>query len=311
MAENIAIKKNIALDKSEKYEFFISEDVKFEAAYFYIPMRERPHIACISTQIGCKVGCLFCAAPQKGFIRNLSVDEIVMQIEQIVAPLSEKGIEERLIEISYMGMGEPLNNLSNVLESIKLCNKEYPGINRVTISTTGSEELITELMNRKPEHPPIHLQLSLHATNDDQRRNLMPGSSDNIEGLLRICKKYSIVSRDKVCLNYILLDGINNNENDIKFLRDLNPVYFYVKLTILNPVPGIPKSLKEVSSDETLNVAEQLLSGGLECKIFRGDGLDINASCGQMTSSPIELPFNVKTINNSKSIRHERRNTVL
>ena len=219
--ETLQITRMISKDGSRKYSFELGNGLHMEAAFFTVPQRERPKIACVSTQLGCAVGCPFCAAAHAPFFRNLTTEEIVFQIASILGdePV-EKTFDEGL-EVSFMGTGEPLANLGNLLGAIHQIHYRYPKITRVSISTAGPAKRIEALTAAMPILPTVHLQISLHATSDAIRRRLIPNAPDSIANLLAAGHRFHEKTGDQVFLNYVLLKGINDSVEDARWLADL------------------------------------------------------------------------------------------
>lgn len=262
----------------------------FEAAFFNVASRERPYIACVSTQVGCAVRCVFCATRQRGLVRHLTAAEIFQQIEAVAAIAFMNGALQSEFEVSFMGMGEPLANPQDVIDAIGLTAQAYPGVTRVSLSTVGpSPQILT--FTPGASHAPIavHLQISLHATEESVRRKLIPGMTESIPDLVRAGVLYSKATRDRVCLNYVLLDGINDADSDAEWLAHLDPAALYVKLSHLNAVPGLPPGVRSATPQRFEAFAERLRSAQMPFKIFRGDGLDVRASCGQLAATPVTL----------------------
>jgi 23S rRNA (adenine2503-C2)-methyltransferase len=283
-------------DGSFKYAFRLRDGLRVETAFFQVPERVRPNIVCVSTQVGCAVGCPFCAATQSGLMRNLSSGEIVGQVERALQDQAVDDILDAGFEVSFMGMGEPLANLPNLLEAIQTIGAMYPAITRVSVSTAGPSKKIDALLLALPAWPAVHLQISLHATRDEIRRLVVPHVRDSIGALIGAGRRFYEATKDKVCLNYVLLRGINDTENDAAWLADLNSDAFYVKLTQLNVVSSTPSLLVGASPDAIHKFAAKVQANGLFTKIFVGDGLDVNASCGQLAAVPRELPIRVNGI---------------
>ena len=283
------IERVIAEDGSRKYLFHLGERLRMEAAYFFVPSRKRPHIACVSTQVGCAVGCPFCAASKHRFFRNLTAEEIFLEVSTIVGEAVADRVSKELFEVSFMGMGEPLANLRNLLLAIQRICEVYPEISRVSVSTAGSSKRIQALTQAMPVQPPVHLQISLHATDERLRRKLIPFAQDSIDRLLASGNRFHQTTGDQVCLNYILLRGLNDRPRDAEWLARLDPSAYYVKITKLNATMGMPVWLVGASLGEIMSFAKRVRVHGMLCKIFVGDGLDVDASCGQMAATPVQL----------------------
>ncbi len=287
--ETLQISKATSIDGSRKYRRDLGSGRVVEYAFFSVPGRERPNIACVSTQLGCAVGCPFCAAAYSQFFRNLTSDEIFFQIESILEDQPSSLILDEGFEVSFMGTGEPLANLRNLLEAVRQIGAKYPQVSRVSVSTAGPAKRIDALTDAMPTVPAIHLQLSLHATSDAVRAQLVPNAPGSIPDLLEAGKRFHGKTGDQVYLNYVLLKGINDSDDDAKWLARLDRKAFFLKIAALNMVSGLPKRFKAASMDEIAQFSSMLNAYELPHKIFVGDGLDVQASCGQLASVPREL----------------------
>lgn len=283
------VDKLISRDGSRKYVFALSDALQMEAAFFRVPGRERPNIACISTQIGCAVGCPFCATAGAPFFRNLTKDEILLEISSVLADHDAEALLGEGFEVSFMGMGEPLANLRNLLAAVEELGRRYPQITRASVSTAGPARRIEALTAAMPTSPPVHLQISLHATSDSTRRRLIPNAPDSIDNLFRAGRRFHEKTGDRVYLNYVLLKGINDSEADAQWLAQLDQEAFCLKISALNSVPNLPAELEGASLEDILCFSHKLREHGLGHKVFVGDGLDVQASCGQMAATPREL----------------------
>jgi 23S rRNA (adenine2503-C2)-methyltransferase len=279
-------------DGSSKYVFVLRNELQYEASAFRILGRERPNIACVSTQLGCAVGCRFCAAGNGTFYRNLTKDEILHQIQTILRDMDFDSVMEEGLEVSFMGMGEPLANLPNLLEAIHEIGNRYARVSRVSVSTAGPAQRISSLIRAMPTKPPVHLQVSLHATGDRLRRSLIPYAPDSIENLIAAAQTYHDITGDVVFLNYVLLRGLNDSAADAKWLAGLNKEAFLVKVSALNATDGLPKEFCAANLAEILAFCQRLKKLGVPHKIFVGDGLDVEASCGQLAAVPREVKVN-------------------
>jgi len=279
-----------AIDGTVKFMFPAGDGLAFEAAYFCIPGRDRPHIACVSTQLGCAIRCGFCATQKDGLFRQLTSREISEQIDAVVELAMRNGACESELEVSFMGMGDPLANRREVIRTIQYVHARYPKMSRVSVSTVGPSRLIA-VFGREIDYAslPVHLQISLHATNDHIRAKLVPGVRDTLEHLLEAGRDYSLHTGDTVCLNYILLHGLNDSDEDATWLSRIDPRFFYVKLTHLNPIPGLANFISPACEGRFQHFVRVLESNGVPVKVFRGDGLDVRASCGQLASRPVQV----------------------
>src|SRR5213594_3548010 len=141
----VHVDKLISQDGSRKYVFALGDTQRMEAAYFRVPGRERPNIACVSTQIGCAVGCPFCATAAAPFFRNLTKDEILLEISSVLDDHDPNKLLREGFEVSFMGMGEPLANLRNIVAVMEELDRRYPRITRVSVSTAGPARRIDAL----------------------------------------------------------------------------------------------------------------------------------------------------------------------
>ncbi|CAL4326346.1 23S rRNA (adenine(2503)-C(2))-methyltransferase RlmN [Buchnera aphidicola] len=254
----------------------------------YIPERKRSTL-CVSSQIGCALKCDFCATGKQGFNRNLKVSEIIAQIWQANKKLKQKNITNSIRNIVFMGMGEPLLNLNNVVSALKIILDEHGfGLSkrRITLSTSG----IVPALNKLSKMIDVCLAISLHASNDSTRDILMPiNKKYNIASLLSsVLKylKYSNANRGGVTIEYVMLKGINDsNKNAEQLANLLNNIPSKINLIPWNSFLGSPF----VCSDaKRINIfAEILRNKGFTTVIRKNRGQDINAACGQLTGKII------------------------
>jgi 23S rRNA (adenine2503-C2)-methyltransferase len=234
---------------------------------------------CVSSQVGCAVGCQFCLTAQLGVKRNLSAGDIV---GQILAVLNDQGAfpgRERL-NLVFMGMGEPLLNFDNFIKAVRLL-VEGVGIpeSRMTVSTAGIVPRIYDL-GREPVRP--KLAISLNAFNDDLRTRLMPLNRKwNLEALLRAARDFPLRTRERLTFEYVLLDGVNDTVENARQVLDLiRGLRAKVNLIALNPGPGIEFGTPE---PERVHAFQQtLIRGGVPTFVRRPRGRDIYAACGQL-----------------------------
>ncbi len=288
-AEVLNVRAMISKDGSRKYSLQVAQGLQMEAAFFKVPGRERPNIACVSTQLGCAVGCPFCAAGHAAFVRNLTKAEILFELATILDGQTTGDVLDDGFEVSFMGVGEPLANLRNLLGAIQEIHFRYPHITRVSVSTAGPAKRIDALTAAMPITPPIHLQISLHATTDETRRRLVPNAPDSIANLLAAGRRFHEKTGDQVFLNYVLLRRINDSVEDARWLATVDREAFLVKISALNETSATPCDIVGASIAEIRAFCRQLEDAHVPHKIFVGDGLDVHASCGQLTAVPREL----------------------
>lgn len=235
---------------------------------------------CISTQVGCPVGCRFCLTALMGLERNLTAGEIAGQV-LLVARDNNLLREGGRLNIVMMGQGEPLLNLENVLKATRLLlDPEGVGISpkRVTVSTAGIVPKIGEL-GREAVRP--KLAISLNATTEEMRRELMPVTRKyHLGDLMDACRSYPLRPWEKLTFEYVLLKGVNDTDADarrmVRLLANLNAK---VNLIALNPGPGIPF---ETPDPERVLSFQAMVRRSLPCFIRKPRGLDIFAACGQL-----------------------------
>ena len=243
--------------------------------------RQRATI-CVSSQVGCAVGCEFCLTALLGVKRNLTAGEIVGQI--ITALNDQKAFPGReRLNLVFMGMGEPLLNFDNFMKAVRLL-AEGVGIpqSRMTVSTAGIVPRIYDL-GREAIRP--KLAISLNASNDELRSQLMPLNRKwSLEMLLRAAREFPLRNRERLTFEYVLLDGVNDSlENAREVLELIRGLRAKVNLIALNPGPGI--DFATPSHERVLAFQQVLMSGGVPTFIRRPRGRDIYAACGQLKRS--------------------------
>ncbi|XBC38424.1 MAG: 23S rRNA (adenine(2503)-C(2))-methyltransferase RlmN [Buchnera aphidicola (Floraphis choui)] len=258
----------------------------------YIPQRKRITL-CISSQAGCALSCTFCSTGQQKFNRNLTTSEIIGQIWYIKKLIYEKKLKnlQQITNIVMMGMGEPLLNLNNVVNSLNIMIDNIGfnfSKNRVTLSTVGIVPALKKLKNMID----ISLAISLHAPNDIIRNRLMPiNKKYNIQLLLTSVKEYlktSYANKGKVTIEYVMLYKINDQLCHAKELAYLLR-YIPSKINLI-PWNVIPNSNYIPSSDINIkNFAKFLIKKGYVTIIRKTRGIDINAACGQLTGNIINI----------------------
>jgi 23S rRNA (adenine2503-C2)-methyltransferase len=233
---------------------------------------------CISSQAGCGMGCTFCATARLGLRRNLSAVEIVGQVLAARRLLRD---DERLTNIVFMGMGEPLANYDSVVEAVDMLTSEWGiGISarRVTVSTVG----LVPAMQRLVRETSVHLAVSLSGTTDEQRVRLMPiNRRYPLAELMRMCRELPIPQRRRITFEYVMLAGVNDSMEDAgRLVRLLHGIRSKVNLIPFNPFPD---SGFRPSSPRTIDqFQKRLLVSGVAATIRRSRGRDIAAACGQL-----------------------------
>jgi 23S rRNA (adenine2503-C2)-methyltransferase len=247
---------------------------------------------CISSQVGCPVNCQFCLTAQMGLERNLTAGEIVGQV-LFVMRTHQLATESGRVNIVMMGMGEPLLNLPNVIKATRLLT-DPKGIGlsprRITLSTAGIIPKIIEL-GREPVRP--KLAISLNASTEEQRRELMPITRKySLKDLLAACKGYPLRTWEKMTFEYVLLKGVNDTDADARrVVALLAHLDAKVNLIALNPGPGIQF---ETPDAERVQAFQAIVRRSMPCFVRKPRGRDIFAACGQLKrqeSGVSELPL--------------------
>lgn len=254
----------------------------------FIPEEDRGTL-CISSQVGCTLNCSFCSTARQGYNRNLSAGEILSQIFIARRDLAARGLGERPItNVVLMGMGEPLLNFDNVTRAIEVMLDDHAyGLSkrRVTLSTAG----VVPMLDRLREVAPVSLAVSLHATNDALRDELVPiNRKYPLAELLEACRRYvDRQPRRRITFEYVMLEGINDSVADARALvRLLRNVPSKVNLIPFNPFPG---SGYRTSSQEAIDrFRDVVMAAGIVTVTRRTRGDDIDAACGQLAGKVMD-----------------------
>lgn len=270
-------------DGTRRYLLKLADGKTVETVW--MPEGDRSTI-CISSQVGCPVNCQFCLTALLGLERNLTAGEIVGQVLRVAADNHLEANADR-VNIVMMGQGEPLLNLPNVIKATRLLT-DPEGIaispRRITLSTSGIIPKIVE-MSREPVRP--KLAVSLNASTEDQRRELMPITRKyHLKDLIDACRAYPLRPWEKLTFEYVLLKGVNDTDADarrvVKLLAHLNAK---VNLIALNPGPGIDFSTPDPARVTSF---QEIVKRALPCFIRKPRGLDVFAACGQLKRISIE-----------------------
>jgi len=279
---NATIEKKLisSYDGTEKYLFSFEDGETVESV---LMKYHHGYTSCISTQVGCKMGCTFCATGQGGFFRNLTASEMLAQLQ---TEQKDNGI--RISNVVLMGMGEPLDNFDNVMRFLKLVSLDDGmniGMRHISLSTCGIVPRIYELADRKLQ---LTLSVSLHAPNDEIRSKTMPiNRKYGIEELLKACKYYSDSTNRRISFEYAMIDGVNDGDDHAKELgKRLKGIIAHVNLIPVNTVSGTGY---RKSKKDRMNSFIKILEGfGITATIRRTLGSDINASCGQLRKQSLQ-----------------------
>lgn len=284
------VKKEESSDGTIKYLFELQDGKTVEAVWLKMKevvlgsdgevIQEPKFTICVSTQVGCKVGCSFCLTAKGGFTRDLTSGEIVGQVVALKRDNEHK--HNRMINIVYMGMGEPLDNLDNLAKAIKIF-KEDDGLcisgKRQTVSTSGLSSKIDKLGEMDLS---VHIAISLHAVDDELRTELIPmNKAHNIDSIIEAVKRFPIDTRKRVMFEYLVIKDKNDDLGSAKKLvKLLHGIKAKVNLIYFNPYPGT--DYDRPSKDDMVAFQEYLVNHGLLCTIRDSKGIDISAACGQL-----------------------------
>lgn len=266
------------MDGSVKFLFRLADGEHIESV---ILNDGRRYTACISSQVGCRMGCTFCATAKLGLIRNLTAGEIVKQVKRLNEYLADR--DEKLNNLVFMGMGEPLDNLDNVKTalSVLLSDDGYGFSHRkITVSTCGLTDKIMELFKMDT---PVNLAVSVNATTQEQRKEMMPVSKKYpLTELVAQLKKLPLQKRKSITIEYVLLKGVNDTPDDAKRLAKLLKGLDKVKVNLISYNAGGAASCEAPAEKETLKFQEYLINNKIGVFIRKSLGSDIEGACGQL-----------------------------
>lgn len=249
-----------------------------------IPARERLTL-CISSQVGCAVGCTFCHTATQGLKRHLKIGEVVGQYVAVQKWLFDNvGADEKLTNIVYMGQGEPLHNYENMKKATHIFMAERGlalGQRRITLSTSG---LVPAIEKLAVDFPPVNLAISLHSARNDVRTELMPiNKVYDLGRLFTAIKQIPLKAHRRITYEYLLAEGMNDTMEDVVALAELlNPKESKINLIPFNEFPG--SKYKRPSNDKIMWFLDQMIKRGFTVTIRTTKGSDILAACGQLKS---------------------------
>ena len=262
------------IDGTVKYLYELYDGETIESV---LMKYEHGYSLCISTQVGCRMGCSFCATGLGGIVRNLTSSEMLAQIT--TAQLDEN---IRISNVVMMGMGEPLDNFENSVRFLQLVSHPKGlniGLRHISLSTCG---LVSGIEKLKEYNFPITLSVSLHAPFDSIRSDMMPINKRwSIEELLKACREYQKVTTRRISFEYALIEGVNDSEECAdRLAKILKGIMCHINLIPVNPVKE--NSNKSPDKNQILKFQKRLNEKGLNTTVRRTLGADINASCGQL-----------------------------
>ena len=263
-------------DATVKYLFKTLDNELLECA---VMKQNYGNTACISSQIGCGMGCIFCASTKDGIVRNLSAGEM---LDQVIVAENNLKRDERIKNIVVMGMGEPLHNLGNLIKFLHTANDPKGlgiSLRNITVSTAG---IVPKILEFAEEKLPVTLAVSLHAPDDKTRSELMPINKKYPLGeLLDSCRKYVDKVGRRLTFEYILLSGINDsNEQAKKLVQLLSGLLCHVNLIPVNPVGD--EGLKRPTQKRIQEFYEIINASTISVTIRKERGEDIDGACGQL-----------------------------
>ncbi|MEE8448439.1 MAG: 23S rRNA (adenine(2503)-C(2))-methyltransferase RlmN [Thermodesulfobacteriota bacterium] len=264
----------VSEDESRKYLFSLEDGEVVESVF--IPEGRRRTV-CLSSQVGCPLGCRFCLTGRMGFVRDLTPGEI---INQFLAVLDDVG-QDRLTNVVFMGMGEPLLNLEAVLKCVEVLTHPWGmglGHRRITVSTVGIPAKIRTLAGLSK----VNLAVSLHATRDELRKKLIPAAGKYpLAEVLAACRDYPVTERRRITFEYVLIAGVNDSPEEARRLANLLAgISCKINLIPFNEYPGSP--FKAPAEAAVVSFQRVLIESQLTCLLRKSRGADIMAACGQL-----------------------------
>lgn len=262
------------LDVTSKYLFLLEDGNIIESV---LMKYSHGNTACVSTQVGCKMGCEFCASTKDGFVRNLSPGEILNQVYMM-----ESDLDIRISNVVIMGSGEPLDNYDSTIKFMKILNEEKghnTSYRNITLSTCG---LVPRIYDLAEENLPITLSISLHSPFNEERQKMMPiAKRYSVKELMKACRHYLQSTKRRITVEYTLIEGVNDREKDaIELANILDGLNIHINLIPLNPIDEYKQDRPEVTRIKSFQ--NKLLKRKLKTTIRKEMGSDISGSCGQL-----------------------------
>ena len=260
----------------KKYLFELSDGNKIESVIMY---HDYGVSICVSSQIGCNMGCAFCESGRLKKVRNLTTDEILLQVIE-----AQRDINERISRIVIMGIGEPFDNYDNVIDFINIANDDYAlaiGARHITVSTSGIVPKINEFAKAYSQ---VNLAISLHAPNNEIRSKIMKiNKVYNIDEIMKAVNDYIKLTNRRVTFEYIMIDGVNDSDECAKELADLlKGINCYVNLIAYNETNNI--GFKRSKPSQISRFCDILKENNINVTIRREFGSKVSAACGQLRS---------------------------
>jgi len=277
----IELKLESKLDETKKYVIKLDDSNIIESVYLKYKFG---NTACISSQVGCKMGCHFCASTKKGFIRNLTAAEMLKQIYLI-----QNDINEKISNVVIMGSGEPLENFDNIVRFLNIINDERGqniSMRKITLSTSG---IVPNIYKLADENIPITLAISLHASTQEKIEQIMPiARKYKLPEILKACDYYVKTTGRRLTFEYIMIKGFNDSREDAENLSRL----LKNKLANVNLIPCNYVKEANIEPSEDLDIMKFkkiLTDNGINATVRRELGSDINAACGQLRNDLLKM----------------------
>lgn len=264
------------LDETKKLLYLLNDGSIIEGV---LMKYKHGYTLCVSTQVGCRMGCSFCASTKNGLDRNLEPSEIISQIYEV-----EELFGITLSNLVFMGSGEPFDNFDNFIKAIKLLNSEKGrnlGMRNMTVSTCGLSDKIIEFGKLDLQ---VNLAISVHSFVDEIRSQMMPvNSKNNIASLFKAIKEYVDLTNRRISIEYTVVPGKNDKDEDIKLFKEyLKDINYIVNLIALNPINEYNNIDYKGKAKSFYN---KLIENNINATLRRELGSDISASCGQLKKS--------------------------
>lgn len=277
----IELKLESKLDSTKKYVIKFEDGNVVESVFLKYKFG---NTACISSEVGCKMGCLFCASTKNGFLRSLTAAEMLKQIYLI-----QKDTGEKISNVVIMGSGEPLNNYDNTLKFLKLINDERGqniSMRKITLSTCG---IVPKIYSLADEDIPITLAISLHAPTQEKREEILPiAKKYSLPELMKSCDYYVQKTGRRLTFEYIMIKGFNDSKEDAENLANL----LKNMLANVNLIPCNYVKEANIKPSENIDIErfkKYLADKGINATTRRELGSDINAACGQLRNNYLKM----------------------
>ncbi|RME21847.1 MAG: 23S rRNA (adenine(2503)-C(2))-methyltransferase RlmN [Deltaproteobacteria bacterium] len=269
-----------ASDGTHKFRFRLEDGLEIEGVWM---PEERRRTLCVSTQVGCAMGCRFCATASMGLVRNLKVSEIMGQLHAVSAFLSQKGMDRPVTNVVFIGMGEPLANMERVATAVGIMLHPLgAGLSRrhITVSTAGLVPAMPKLMERVP----VKLAVSLNAANDEIRSSIMPINDKwPLVRLIECCRSLELKHTDRITFEYVMLKGVNDSDDDaIRLAKLLSGISCKVNLIPYNESEN--SGFERPEPERVERFQQLLIQRNFSVFVRKSRGAELAAGCGQLVT---------------------------